>query len=367
MKSRPIRKEINQQIKRKKMLDKEWITTRAIMGNDWAMFYILVGGREGGKSYDVTHMYVRQFLQKGRPFYWLRLTEASKKKLLNNNAEKLIDKDLRRRYNLDIVTSGDNVYCVTKRAKKDKDGRERILEKKLMATVLDLSTFYNDKGSALYDKNFLDDEAMYYNIAMDEMNREANERNTFDIVYAFANQIENIIRSTKKRVRIICIGNMLEDASDILAAFNFIPEEFGRYYLRSKRCIVDYIEPSEKYLARRKGTAADILSGSSSTFTNEIKVDKSLISKARRHRPTAIIKFSKNKKDWFTIWDGKIIAQYNNEHQMVIPMRPYLDEVFSLENRNAVITAFDSRLYTYHTLIDFKLFQKNLELLRTTR
>ena len=364
MKSRPIKKEIAQQRRKQKMLDKEWITTRSLLGNDWALYFIIVGGREGGKSYDVTHTYVRQFLQKGRPFYWIRLTEASKRKLLNNNAEKLIDPDLRRRYNLDIVTSGDNVYCVTKRSKPDKDGKTKILEKKLMARVLDLSTFYNDKGSGLYDKNFLDDESMYYNIAMDEMNREANEKNTFDIVYAFANQIENIIRSTKKRVRIVCIGNLLEDASDILAAFNFIPEEFGRYYLRSKRCVIDYIAPSEKYLKRRKGTAADILAGNSSTFTNQIKTDKTLISKARRCKPTAIIKFTKNKKDWFTVWDGKVIAQYNNEHQMVIPMRPYLDEIFSAENRNSIITAFDNRAFLYHTLIDFKLFQKNLELLR---
>ena len=94
---------------------------------------------------------------------------------------------------------------------------------------------------------------MYYNIAFDEMNREKNEKKTFDIVYAFTNQIENLIRSTKKRVRIICIGNTLEEASDLLCAFNFIPEKFGRFKLKKKRCIIENIEPSEAYMERRKG------------------------------------------------------------------------------------------------------------------
>ena len=112
----------------------------------------------------------------------MRLSEASSRKLLQNNAEKLVDPDLRRKYNLDLVTNGDNVYHVTKR---DEDGK--IIEKVFMARVMCLSTFYNDKGSGLFDKDFLNDPNMYYNICLDEMNRELNEKKTFDIVYAFTN------------------------------------------------------------------------------------------------------------------------------------------------------------------------------------
>ena len=104
------------------------------------------------------------------------------------------------------------------------------------------------------------------------MNREKNERKTFDIVYAFTNQLENLVRSTKQRLRVICIGNTLEEASDILSNFNFLPEEFGRYKLHKKRAVIEYIEPSEKYKTRRKGTVADILMPDASTFTNEIKM-----------------------------------------------------------------------------------------------
>lgn len=163
-----------------------------------------------------------------RPFYWLRLTDDSAKKLLKNNAEKLIDPDLRRKYELDLETRGDAVYEV----ERNEEGK--VIHRELMARVLSLSTFYSDKGSGLFDKDFLNDPNMYYNICLDEMNREKNEKNTFDIVYAFTNQLENLVRSTKQRLRIICIGNTLEEASDILCCFNFIPEEFGRYKLKSK-------------------------------------------------------------------------------------------------------------------------------------
>lgn len=287
------------------------------------------------------------------------MSETSAKKLLQNNAEKLVDPDLRRKYDLDLVTNGPNVYNVLSR-----DDKGKIKEKKLMARVLSLATFYNDKGSGYFDKDFLNDPNMYYNVCLDEMNREKSEKKSFDIVYSFTNQLENLVRSTKTRIRVICIGNTLEEASDLMCAFEFIPEEYGRYYLKKKRCVIDYIEPSEKYLNRRKGTIADILMPEASTFTNKIETDTSLIYKGRLTKPTAIIKFAKSKDTWFTIWDSNIIRKYNNEKCQVIAMRPYLDEIFNAQLRDQVILQFDTRCYRYHNLITFKEFQKNTELLK---
>lgn len=354
----PIHDELMRQKKKKEMLNKEWYSLRGMLSYWWAIFLFLLGGREAGKSYAVTGFFVHQFIEYGRPFYWLRLTENSAKKLLANNAEKLIDPDIRRKYNLDIVTNGGNVYVV------ERNEKGKIIKKKLMARVLALSTFYNDKGSGYFDKNFLDDPNMYYNICLDEMNREKNEKNSFDIVYAFTNQLENLVRSTKKRIRVICVGNTLEEASDILCAFNFLPEDFGRFKLKKKRAVIEYIEPSEKYLTRRKGTIADILMPSASTFTNKVTVDSSLVYKGKRIRPSQIIKFSKDMEDWFTVWDGKVIAPYNKERVSVISMRPYLDEFFNTQLRDQILMIFDSRGYAYKDLITFKKFQKQLELLK---
>lgn len=349
---------------RKAKRDYEWYSIRHMLGYaNWAMFYILLGGREAGKSYSVTDFFCRQFKNKGIPFIWLRLTEAASRKLLQNNAEKLVDPDLRRKYDLDLVTSGNNVYHIIKRSNPDKNGKTKIIEKKLFARVYALSTFYNDKGS-IFDKDFLNDPNMRYNIGVDEFEREKGEKNTFDITYSLVNQLENLVRSTKDRVRIFFLGNTLEDASDILCAFNFIPENFGIYKLKSKRCVIEYIEPSEAYLKRRKGTIADILLPTASTFTNKVNTDDTLVDKSPLITPNYVIKFTKNEKDWFTVWNSNIVSKYNGEKKQVIAMRPYLDEVFSVEVQKQMITLFDTRSFTYRNLITFKQFQSNMELLK---
>lgn len=344
----------------------EWYSERlrSLLGHQWPMFYFLVGGRETGKSYAVTEFYVRRFKKNGNPFIWLRLTEASQKKLLNNNAEKLVDADLKRKYGLDLVTSNENVYNVTKRDEKGK-----VLEKTFMCKVLALSTFYSDKGQALFDKDFLaNNPKWYYHICLDEMNREKSEKKSFDILYNFRNQIENLIRTTKERVRIICIGNTLDDTCDILTAFNFQPMTYGRYKLKKKRAIIDYIEETDKYKERRSGSAADILGGNmDSTFTNEVQRDMELILPANRRlrQPQKIIQFSKNVM--FTVWDSNIITKYNRENLPIIAMRPYLDRFYQRINMEKVVQIFNERGFQFKTWVDYALFKKEIGLLKPSR
>ena len=349
----------------------EWYNLRPILGcANWAIFYILLGGREAGKSYSVTNFLVDQFVNKGIPFVWMRLTDTQSRKLLTNNAEKLVDPDLKRKYNLNLRTIGTNVYNVITETKtiRHRDGtteeKEIIIEKTLMARVLSLSTFYTDKGS-IFDKDFLNDPNMRYNIAVDEFQQEKGEKRTFDILYAFTNQLENLVRSTKDRIKVFLMGNTLEEASDILCAFNFIPEQWGTYKIKKKRCVIQYIEPSEAYLKRRKGTIADILMPEASTFTNKIETDKTLITKQRLKSPTAIIKFSKMKSDWYTIWDGNVVCKFNGEKgKRVIAMRPYLDEVYNQDWVNQTLLLFDTRCLQFRNLITFKRFQAELALLK---
>jgi hypothetical protein len=365
---------------------------RSILGYDYMIYYFLLGGRMAGKSYAVTDFYIHQFVEYGRPFYWLRLTEAGTRKLLLNNAEKLVDPDLRRRYKLNLKTRGENVYNVT----IDENGIEH---KKLMCKVLALSTFYSDKGQGFFDKDYLKTDNAYYNICLDEMNRESNEKNSFDIVYAFANEVENIIRNTKHNIRIICIGNTLQEASDLLCAINFLPDHFGRFKLVKnkkqllamiyklkhaktdkelqgiheqykdcdfgKRAIVEYMEPTESYKAMRNGSAAEILAADASTFTNEVQIDSSLIARHTRfQKPTNIIKFAKGHSSWFTVWDGNVIAPYNGQLAPTIAMRPYIDEFFNLDLQKTIITLFDTRSYLFRDLSTFKRFQKELQILK---
>ena len=326
----------------KALREREWYSCRSLFGYNDVFFYILLGAREAGKSYDVMRRFVKDWKTKGKPFTWLRLTEASQKKMLSNNADKLVDADIRRKFDLDLKVKGIQVFD----------------HGKPMCKVLALSTFYNDKGVALFDNEY----DLGYNICLDEMNREVNEKKTFDINYAFVNQMENLVRSTKSKLRIVLIGNTLEEAGDILCSFNFIPEEFGRYHIAKKKAVIDYIPPSDAYLRRRKGSVADLLASEQSTFTNKVEVDKTLVYKGRLHKPINVIIFSKTEK--YTLWDSKVIKEYKNEKSPVIAMKPYLDALFSPEVRDNVISIFHNRGFYFRDLITQKKFKKAIELLK---
>lgn len=384
----------------------QWWSLRHVLSYDYMIFYILLGARERGKSYAITEYFVKQYKKHGIPFWWLRLTDTQQKDLLANNAQKLIDPDIRRKYKLEIVTSGDNVYetefetvtVPSRDGQQHEERREIRSKRRLMATVMCVSTFYNDKGS-LFDKDFLNDPKMKYHICLDEFQREKNEKRTFDIAYSVVNQLENIVRSSKDRVKVFFVGNTLEEASDILCLFNFIPESNGifqlvknkkiliqylkelracnndseaklkidykyRNYDFGKRCLVENIQNSEAYNVRRKGTIANILMPNSSTFTNKIDADNTLLSKEPLKKPLNIIKFTKNPKDWFTVWNSNLIAPYNREQKPAIPMRPYLDEIYNQEMANNIITIFDIRGFVFKNLITFKQFQNQLMLFK---
>lgn len=337
--------------------DNSFYSIRSLMGySNKAIFYILLGGRDYGKSYAVENVFLHDWKAKGVPFWWLRLNEKSTGKLLANDAEKLIDPDLRRSYGIRTKSLGNDVYEVSESGKK--------LGK--MADVRALSTYYNDKGVALFDKDFLADRAMHYNICIDEFQPEKNQKSQGDVAYQFVNQLENIVRDTKTRLRIFLCANTLEEASDVLCLFDFIPEEFGRYWIGSKKAVIDYMEPTEEYLKRRKGTVADILMPRASTFTNRIEIDKTLVVGSRRLvRPTMGIRFYKGEE--FTVWDGNVIADYNGERipqGMWVAMRPYQDLSFMPEARDAIVNEFDTRCFLYKHLITLKKFQKCMMELR---
>lgn len=375
--------------------DRVFYNIRSILGNNDCIFYFLLGGPQSGKSYSVTDFYCSQQVKYGTPFYWIRLTDAQAGKLLNNNAEKLVDPDLRRKYDLDLVTSGTNVYNVTQRSQPDKKtGKCKVVKKELFARVLNLSTFYGDKGSGFYDKDYKG----WYNIAIDEFQREKGERKTFDILYALVRELENLVRATKSKIRVFFLGNTLEEASDVLCGLGFVPEKFGRFklvknkkklhqYLKElnaattdaevqavqekyrhidfgKRAVIDYMEPSDAYRTMRKGSIADILLPNNSQYTNVIDTDRSLIYKGKLISPHLVIKFSKDKSDWYTIWDNNCVTQFKGEKKPVIAMRPYIDELFDSKLRDTVIQSFDTRSYVFRNLITFKRFQNEIMILK---
>ena len=330
----------------------------SILGNDWAMFYTIVGGRMTGKSYSLADFLCvqKKRLKYKCKNYWMRISETSTKALLSQDAKNLIDPDLQRKHNLELKVRGMDVYNHFEKGKKGQDA---------FITVCPLSMFGKLKGVGFYDKDF----DGWYNIVLDEFQLEEGEKRTsFSILYNFIGMCENIARTTKNRIRVFLVGNTLEEASTILKAFNFLPEKFGRFYLKSKRCVIDNLEPTEEYLKDRKGSIADILGGNTmSNYTNEMTKDVKLIKKVRVHVPTAIIKFHKSPDRWYTLWDGSIIRKYNNEKLKDTSdfcMRPYIGSYFSMEKKKAIIDMYDAQNLFFTNLIVQTYFKDELMQIR---
>lgn len=326
-----------------------FVNLNSMNGNDWAIFRIIVGGRMTGKSYSVTDRLcaLRRKLGDNVKCYWLRISTLSTQQLLCNKANKLVDPDLKRKYDLDLSTKGNVVY---------NRGKE-------FCEVYPLASFGKLKGVGFYDKDF---KGKYF-IVLDEFQLEQGEKRTsFDILYNFLGMVENIARTTKNNIEIWLLGNTLEEASTILKAFNFLPETFGRFYLKRKRAIIDNLEPTEEYLKDREGSVAQLLGGDNmSNYTNELTKDRKLICKDRLVRPTTIIKFSSNPSDWFVLWDGRIIRRFSGQScTSCIAMRPYINEWFNKEKKQTIIDMYDAEAFRFSTLVDQTYFKDALSRVR---
>lgn len=343
-----------------------YYSNRKIFGKS-SLFYVLLGARGCGKTYSTMNYCLRKFFKHNEKFLWLRLTESSVKNLLQCDAKDFIDTKLQEKWKItQMSVSGNTVFI---------NGKEAC-------RVMALSTFYAMKGVALNKSGNIsiktkkiDDPAIkgqitktikkFRTIVLDEMNREKNEKRTFDICYAFVNQLENICRLDIDR-RIILLGNTLDEASDILAGcFNFIPNKFGIYKLKRKKCIMHYIEDSEEYKKAREQSIAGLLAGNESTFTNKIQSDYKLIAQRINQKPSAIIRFNNN--NYFTLCGTIITKQKQPSHSKlpVIAMRPYLLGIpYYKEKAIRVIDMAQQRLFEFDSLLTLKLFYKEIKVLK---
>lgn len=340
-----------------------------------AIFFILIGGRGIGKTYSTQNYCLKRFFKYGEKSLWLRLKQPSVQALLANNAKDFLDTDLITKYKITgIKTEGNSVF-ITRGDPNDKKSYKEFCK------VLSLSTFYIMKGVALNKKGEekekdmkIDDKtsknmikrnlAKYKNIVLDEMNQEKSEKKTFNITYAFVNTLETVCRNDTDR-RIILSANLLEEGSDILAnCFNFIPNQFGTYYLKKKRAVIDYIDDSAKFKADRKKSIAGILTPEESTFTNKIESDIALITGKTSEPISYVIKFAKKQ---FVV-RGSTVTQDKVSKQakvFVVSMEPYLTGIpYYKERAQQVIERAQQRLYNFDMLITMKQFYTELQLLK---
>lgn len=329
---------------------KEWYTIRSLLGHQNVNWYILAGARERGKTFSVQDYVLNcYFNPKSKlykvPFYWMRLNDIAIKNMMMNNAAKMFEPILVRKYHLEgIKVKGDSIF----------------IGKDLLCRVYGLSTAYNNKGAAIFDKhNFKG-----ARIIIDEVALEKGQRRTFDVVYNLKAQIENIVRSERENVKVFMMLNNTEECPELMAMFGFIPIEFGVYKLKRKHCVIDYIPNNAAYEKRRSKALANEIDNGTGNFTNKIERDLSLLYKGRLEKPIEIIKFSKDQSDWFTVWTGNVVCPYHGEHAETTAMKRYIDDKFTMEKRDAVIEKNDVRSFKFKDILTQSLFYKNLEIIK---
>lgn len=339
--------------------------------NDHYWFYILLGARGYGKTYSTQNYLLRQFFKKGRRCIWLRLKEPAVRALLANNAKDFLDTKLVSKWGITgIKTEGNCVYIT----RGDPDNKEGYKE---FCKILALSTFYQTKGVALNKDGSIKNRKLgqkdmktaikkYYNIVLDEMNQEKSEKKTFDITYAFINQLETICRLDTNR-RIILTGNTLDEGSEILSkCFDFVPEKFGIYRLYNKHAVIHYMDSSEKYKEERAKSFAGILAPKESTFTNEIDFkDQDLIVGKDSKPIQTIIRFDKN--IYFTLTEGVIskkkIPQDSNIR--TIALKPLIGGIpYYKDVAEDFINRVYMRLFKYDSRKTCVDFQSEIKLLK---
>ena len=76
----------------------------SMLGNNWAMFFVIIGSRMTGKSYSVTDFLCRQKkkYKDNCKNYWMRISETSTNAMLANKCKGLVDPDLVKKYDLDL-------------------------------------------------------------------------------------------------------------------------------------------------------------------------------------------------------------------------------------------------------------------------
>lgn len=233
-------------------------------------FYICIGSRGRGKTVSAWRWVLRRFVKYGEMFIWLRLTDAPIKKMARNNSTTIVPKFILEQLGIDsIFIKGSTVY-----ANFVEDG---VTTTKMVGIMDSISTFYTTKGNNMEE---------FTNVVFDEINREISERNTFDVVRAFINQIESIARL--RHMRVLMLGNTISDTSDILSIFNFQPKEFGIYKLTRRRTIIEYLEDSEEFKKARKESLAGVLLGDneevSQSFVNKAVNLQNRIEKYNQHK-----------------------------------------------------------------------------------
>lgn len=306
--------------------------------------------------------------------YYYRLTDLSIKAMLRNHAAKAVDPLIIRRYNMDISVKNNIVY----------DHGKELLEFYPL-----VSAGSQGKGVNFYDYNFFNNRPIdprngkkkkrFIVTIWDEflMAEGIEKKSVGDPVAQYRIYMEAILRDQERQeynalYNFFLANNVSECANVTGQLFNFIPNpnEHRIVKLTRKHTIFWNVPVTSEYLNKRKKSYnADIMNYEDDPNYNNIERDLSMIKKKKTKicKVTQLIKFSKQKSDWFCLYDNKYIRKYHNEtlaKGLSVAMRRHIDTEFNTEAVNGVFDIYDARGYMYADLISMASFSAKMKELK---
>ena len=94
-------------------------------------------------------------------------------------------------------------------------------------------------------------------------------------------------------------------------------------------------------------------------------MDMSMIKpkKTRIIRVSSLIKFTKDRNDWFCVYDNKYIRRYRGESVSkgnIIAMRRHIDETFNNDIVTGVFDRYDAKAFCYADVISMACFKARM-------
>ena len=307
--------------------------------------------------------------------YCFRLTDLSIKAMLKNHAAKAIDPYLINKYKLEITVRNNIVY----------DHGKPLLEYYPL-----VSAGSQGKGASFYDANFFD------NAPIDKRNGKPLKRfvvtiwdefiqaegiekkSVGDPVAQYRIYMEAILRDQKRMpyntVYNFFLANNVSECSNVTAQlFNYIPNpnNYKIIKLTRKHTIFWNVPVTTEYITkRRQSYNYDIMDYKEDKNYAQVERDLSMIKskKTKIHRVTKLIKFSKQKQDWFCVYDNKYIRKYHNEtldSNLSVAMVRHIDNVFNPDMVKNIFDIYDAKAFMYADLISMATFQAKMKQLKS--
>lgn len=366
---------------RKKKIPGLYLSANPFCGYDKDyVHFIFAGARGRGKSVislDAPIASCEKYGYENNKIFYFRLADMSVKSLLANGADKLVDPYLVDKYKMKITRKGNVVY----------NHGKKLLE------VYSLVSAPKNKGSALYDYNFLNNRPIdpktgkpvkrFIWLILDEFQiAEGLEKNSVanrSTAALYKIYTETILRDQEfldyPAVRAFYLANNVSECSSFTTemwGYYMPPGKFGITKCRRKNAVFISVENSQEYIDKRKKAITGSITDfeNDSNYSNQIQMDMSMIKpkKTRIYRVTNLLKFTKNPSDWFCVYDGKYIKRWNKQavsKDIIVPMKRHLDNNFNPDTVNNMFDLYDAQHFMYcdvATLANFRARMKELKI-----